>query len=435
MSAARHGRAFRARPARLARAGAAEPAPEQRPDAARPQPGPDGAPAAGAGAAAPLDIDLPKTGYLSLADPNAEVYSKAGERFDPAKKGGRWKPEFIWQTNWQEQLKRQEDLERQQRDFRARQAAGGVTGGTGPGVVSFARLGALDDITTDLSAQLRAAKEKRAREAAAAAAAAAATAAAAGGDGRPQQAAVPQAAAPQAAAPQARARRGAGSSPSYQYKDLPTKNEARRFQRATRAVSSGKLASTTAVGGMAPEEAAARAAAAAVAAARYEQLKLEFQAWAIGLGALGTALCYVSYSRDTAISYALGASAGLTYLRLLSRTIDSVGDGGAANAAIGQPRLLIPVVLALSYNRWNALYAESAGYYLELLPMMIGFLTYKVAVLGRQGLELLSDLSEPARAARGEQAGAAEGGGGGGGDEDGGGAQSLDRIFLSSSRE
>jgi DNA invertase Pin-like site-specific DNA recombinase len=62
-----------------------------------------------------------------------QVYSKAGERFDPQKKGGRFKPEFIWQTNWQEQLKRQEDLERQQAEYRKRQQQGGVKGGTGPG--------------------------------------------------------------------------------------------------------------------------------------------------------------------------------------------------------------------------------------------------------------------------------------------------------------
>jgi hypothetical protein len=64
------------------------------------------------------------------------VYSKAGERFDPQKKGGRFKPEFIWQTNWQEQLKRQEDLERQQAEYRRRQQQGGITGGTGPGEVA-----------------------------------------------------------------------------------------------------------------------------------------------------------------------------------------------------------------------------------------------------------------------------------------------------------
>eukprot|EP00775_Hariotina_reticulata_P001064 gene1064-1399_t len=79
-----------------------------------------------------VDKAFPKSGLFSIADPNAEVYSKAGERFDPTKKGGRFKPEFIWQTNWQEQLKRQEDLERQQQQYRERLKQGGITGGTGP---------------------------------------------------------------------------------------------------------------------------------------------------------------------------------------------------------------------------------------------------------------------------------------------------------------
>jgi hypothetical protein len=47
------------------------------------------------------EIKLPKTGYFSLADPTSEVYSKSTEPFDPRKKGGRYKNEFIWNTNWQ----------------------------------------------------------------------------------------------------------------------------------------------------------------------------------------------------------------------------------------------------------------------------------------------------------------------------------------------
>jgi hypothetical protein len=69
--------------------------------------------------------------------PPPQVYSKAGEVFDPTKKGGRWKPEFIWQTNWQEALKRQEDLERQQAEYRQRLADGSIDEekAKGPGVL------------------------------------------------------------------------------------------------------------------------------------------------------------------------------------------------------------------------------------------------------------------------------------------------------------
>ena len=97
------------------------------------------------------------------------------------------------------------------------------------------------------------------------------------------------------------------------------------------------------------------------------------------------------------------------------------------NSAIGQPRLLIPVVLALTYNRWNTLYAADYGLTLNLYGMLVGFFTYKLAVVGRQGLQLLSDLSAPQQAASGAS-GAGEGGEGG--DEDGGDAMSLDRIFV-----
>ena len=91
------------------------------------------------------------------------------------------------------------------------------------------------------------------------------------------------------------------------------------------------------------------------------------------------------------------------------------------NSAIGQPRLLIPVVLALTYNRWNALYAEDYGIYLNLYGMLVGFFTYKLAVIGRQGLQLLSDLSAPQ-----EQSSTTESSSGDNADD----AMSLDRIFV-----
>jgi ATP synthase protein I len=58
--------------------------------------------------------------------------------------------------------------------------------------------------------------------------------------------------------------------------------------------------------------------------------------------------------QEVAASYLLGALGGITYLRLLHRSVDSVGDsslGAAASAAMGQPRLLIPAILVAVYNR------------------------------------------------------------------------------------
>jgi hypothetical protein len=85
---------------------------------------------------------------------------------------------------------------------------------------------------------------------------------------------------------------------------------------------------------------------------------------------------------------------------------------------------LIPVVLALTYNRWNAIYADDYGVHLDFYGMLIGFFTYKLAVVGRQGLQLLSDLSAPQQ----QQQAAAEGSSSGSGGADD--AMSLDRIFV-----
>lgn len=112
---------------------------------------------------------------------------------------------------------------------------------------------------------------------------------------------------------------------------------------------------------------------------RYEELKAELQAWAAGLTVACLAATYAFYGRcvqrslwllvpaahpvltllcplararrDVAASYGVGALGGLVYLRLLNSSVDSVGGG--LGGALGQPRLLIPVILALGYNRWG----------------------------------------------------------------------------------
>jgi len=55
-------------------------------------------------------------------------------------------------------------------------------------------------------------------------------------------------------------------------------------------------------------------------------------------------------AQDAAASYAAGVVGGLVYLRQLQRSVDGFG-AFAAGAAGGQTRLLIPVALALGFNR------------------------------------------------------------------------------------
>lgn len=44
--------------------------------------------------------------------------------------------------------------------------------------------------------------------------------------------------------------------------------------------------------------------------------------------------------------------------------------------------------------RWNTLAAPDVGLTLQLLPMLLGFFTYKVAVITKTGLSLLESMSK-----------------------------------------
>jgi ATP synthase protein I len=141
-------------------------------------------------------------------------------------------------------------------------------------------------------------------------------------------------------------------------------------------------------------EADAIAARRAEEEARYEELKKELYTWAVGLTAACFAATLIFYGRDVAASYGLGALGGLVYLRLLNRSMDGIGAGGMG-AALGSNRLLIPLILALGYNRYNIILAEDTGLTLQLLPILVGFFTYKGAVIARQSLLLFGDLAAP----------------------------------------
>ncbi|KAL6765477.1 ATP synthase I-like protein [Haematococcus lacustris] len=311
---------------------------------------------------APRDVALPRTGYFAIADTKQEVYGKAGEKFDPTKRGGRYQPEFIWNTEWQKTLEREESL---QRRYEAAQAQGAEQGPAGPqpGAVSFSRLAQLNSMDVDLSATLARKPAKK----------------------QPQT--VTMRSGPAAKPVQQPAK------PARQVAVPLPRNDIKRLVRSNRVV---KQMMVVSVSSEKPEDLAMRAVIAAREAQAYEAEKQGQRAWAAALAAVGAAAVYVSYSREVCVSYVVGALGGLLYLRLLGRSVDSYGGQGAATAAtgvVGNQRLLIPIILALSYNRWNALYADESGITLNFLAMLVGFLTYKVAVVARQGKQVFDEMA------------------------------------------
>ena len=102
----------------------------------------------------------------------------------------------------------------------------------------------------------------------------------------------------------------------------------------------------------------------------YVQLKQFLLTTTLVLVAVITIPVVCIYGINTGSSFALGGLGGLVYLRMLCRSVDNIGTG---NARLGKARLGIFIALIVIASRWQNL---------QILPTFLGFLTYKLAVLG-----------------------------------------------------
>ncbi|KAJ7543311.1 hypothetical protein O6H91_09G032700 [Diphasiastrum complanatum] len=125
---------------------------------------------------------------------------------------------------------------------------------------------------------------------------------------------------------------------------------------------------------------------------RYMQLKSNLQLFTLAIGAVGVVSAWVIYTPDIVASYGVGLLGAVAYIRMLGNSVDAFGSrdaGGVVRGAIGQPRLLVPVLLVMIYNRWNEiLVPEYGAVHLQLIPMLVGFFTYKLATV----IEVLRDM-------------------------------------------
>jgi len=305
--------------------------------------------AKGPGAAQEAKRRLPERGYFAEVDPTVPVRSPMAfvEQPDFTKRSGRFHSDLVWNTDWGAQLDREEAERQRRKEYKIR-APPDAVGGLG-----LARKLDLNSMDVDLSQQLKRRKVGLAE----------------------RVASIDPTFDP--LAPQRK--------PTV-YK--PTQADSRRWERG------GKF-STRAVAIPLTGEEQILADKAAAEAAEYERLKAELQLWTFGLSVFGVGSIWLAYSRETAISYGVGALGSFVYLRMLNRSVDAFGaEGGGIGAALGQPRLLVPMILTLGYNRWNVLKAAETGLTLELLPMLLGFFTYKAAVATKQASVLLGDLAK-----------------------------------------
>lgn len=101
----------------------------------------------------------------------------------------------------------------------------------------------------------------------------------------------------------------------------------------------------------------------------YYQLQQELLLTTIILTGIIFVFVWYFYSLNIALNYLLGACTGVVYLKVLAR---NVGQFGREKSQIGKSQLVIFIGLIIVATQWKQL---------QVLPIFLGFLTYKGALI------------------------------------------------------
>lgn len=102
----------------------------------------------------------------------------------------------------------------------------------------------------------------------------------------------------------------------------------------------------------------------------YYQLKQTLLLGTLAITGVAFVSVWVAYSLNTALNYAIGASAGLVYLRMLAKEVERLGNSKRSVSASNRIALFIGLMVIATQLQQ-----------LEVLPIFLGFMTYKAAIL------------------------------------------------------
>lgn len=101
----------------------------------------------------------------------------------------------------------------------------------------------------------------------------------------------------------------------------------------------------------------------------YHQLKQTLLLVTLTLTGIIFISVWIFYSLNIALNYLIGACTGVVYLRMLARDVDQLGP---QKKRPGSARLALLIGLLIVASQWQQL---------QILPIFLGFLTYKAAVI------------------------------------------------------
>ena len=304
----------------------------------------------------------------------------------------------MWEVDIEAEFERQERREREANERQRKEAASGL---------GFGRLDDLNDMSVDLSAQLRAKKPDAAAEKLTIPGLE--SQGSPGGDASPEREALPGDASSSAtsAIDLATTNKQVSKYDLDGWNYAPTRAEQKRWQRewekgeqmraAKNPVYAKSKFSTRQMKKLQPKDLkptvggrelteAEKAERRRTADDAYVRVKENLLLTTAGLCGSGTVGAFAVGGVPLGASFAVGSAGALFYVKLLASKAEAGGGGQG-----GPPSILVPVILFMALNRWNFFFADDVGVALSPIPMLLGFFTYKPASIFQAFRDILEE--------------------------------------------